>query len=77
MLYSLFFRLLTPINTYLSDLLRLLISLSPVLTAFAPQQTRRIMTDRNNVGGNVITSVHPSVRPFVSTLSSEPTDRWP
>jgi len=28
----------------------------------------------SSVGGNTIASVYPSVRPFVSTLSSEPTD---
>ena len=34
-------------------------------------------TDRISVGGNAIASVHLSIRPCVSTLSLEPTDRWP
>jgi len=34
---------------------------------------RNIPTDHISMGGNAFTSV----RPFVSTLSSEPTDRWP
>ena len=36
-----------------------------------------IVTDRISEGGNAIASIRPSVCPFVSTLSSEPTDRWP
>ena len=34
-----------------------------------------VVTDRISVGGNAIASVCPSVRQFVSILSSEPTDR--
>ena len=33
------------------------------------------ITERISVGGNAIASVRLSVRPFVSTLSPEPTDR--
>ena len=35
------------------------------------------ITDRINAAGNAIASVCLSVRPSVSTLSSETTDRWP
>ena len=36
---------------------------------------RDCITDRISVGRNVLVSVRPSVCPFVSNLSLEPTDR--
>ena len=40
-----------------------------------PTHSRWYAIERISEGGNAIVSVHPSVRPPVSTLSSEPTVR--
>ena len=42
---------------------------------FELHKVRQHFTDRISKEGNAIASICLSVRPFVSTLSSEPTDR--